>query len=300
MDEILLNPGYHFIATKVLNCLNFQSLCTLSQTNKKIMKVCESFMITKGRKNFVFENLNCQYCEKVFRNLFKDFIAFVNENEIFHIGYFKSVEAQSRKRDILVQFLEKISKLDRAKIIDIIPKLDSHPCRCGNKLFLACETVKLITQKYVKFIPSNFPTESKQLLMGLLYSALCWEKLDMTKSLLTVLKSVDSCLRLAILALESMKSHSPELMDSRAPFLGKIISLCKNPNAPNDFGSTAMHLVAKLGLDEIAKVLVPYCHNLNEKDQNGKTALDIANEKGHFEIVKLIKFSVSGSKDWWC
>ena len=61
-----------------------------------------------------------------------------------------------------------------------------------------------------------------------------------------------------------------------------------------------MHLVAELGLDEIAKVLVPYCHNLNEKDQNGKTALDIANEKGHFEIVKLIKFSVSGSKDWWC
>ena len=82
MDKILLNPGYHFIATKVLNCLNFQSLCILSQTNKKIMEVCESFMITKGRKNFVFENLNC-HCEKVFRNLFQDFITFVNENEIF-------------------------------------------------------------------------------------------------------------------------------------------------------------------------------------------------------------------------
>ena len=72
----------------------------------------------------------------------------------------------------------------------------------------------------------------------------------------------------------------------------KIIVQCKNPNAANENGSTAMHLVAKLGLNKIAKVLLPYCNNLDTKDQDGKTALDIANEKRHYKTVKILNSAI--------
>ena len=81
-------------------------------------------------------------------------------------------------------------------------------------------------------------------------------------------------------------------MNAMAPFIEKIASQCRNPNAPNENGSTALHLVAKLGLDEIAKVLIPFSNNLDARNKYGKTALDYANEEGNFEIVKILKSAI--------
>ena len=81
-------------------------------------------------------------------------------------------------------------------------------------------------------------------------------------------------------------------MNDMATLIEKIASQCKNPNAPNKFGSTAMHLAAKFGLDKFAKVLVPFCNNLDARNKYGKTALDIAKEKGNFEIVKILKSAI--------
>ena len=91
MEEIFTNSGFHYIAQKILKHLHnesydFQTLLTLSQTNKEIMRVCKLFIMTKEQENPIFENLKCQSCEEVFTDLFQDFISFVKENEIFYRG----------------------------------------------------------------------------------------------------------------------------------------------------------------------------------------------------------------------
>ena len=305
MEEVILNPGYHYVAQKILNTLNLQSLIALSQTNKEIMKVCERIMIAKERKRPIFENLKCQMCEKFFTCTFKDFVTFVKENEICYVGFFKSVTAKKEREKILVQFLDKLSKVIKGNTFSLFCKFMSHRNRrCENwthrvnRLHLIMNTFHSFAQKYVKFIPSNCPIESKEHLMMLLNHTIRREKLDMVKTLLAALKNQDTCLRLTISAMESNRIKHEKLeahlkwMNDKAPFIEKIASQCKNPNAPNKFGSTALHLVVKLGLDKIAKVLVPYCDDLDTKDENGKTALDIANEKGNFEIVKILKFAI--------
>ena len=132
--------------------------------------------------------------------------------------------------------------------------------------------------------------------MKLLHTAVCWKKLDMAKILLASLKNHDTCLRLTISAMESNRHEHTKVeahlkwMDEKAPFLEKIAIQCKNPNAPNEFGSTALHLIAKMGLYKIAKVLLPFCNDIHVKDHNGKTALDIAYENGHHEVVRILKY----------
>ena len=107
MEEILLNPGYHFIAQKILSNLGTRTLSSLRKTNKGIMKVCENFMIGKRQLNSIFENLDCQSCEGLFTDTFQDFVQIVKENEIFHPEYFRPLEVKREKEHILVQFLEK-------------------------------------------------------------------------------------------------------------------------------------------------------------------------------------------------
>ena len=200
----------------------------------------------------------------------------------------------------MIQFLEKLSELKGVNIFEIIPKLNSRKCKCsynGNRIsFQAVETFQSITEKYVKFIPSNCPNESKRHLMKLLHIAVSWKKLDMAKILLASLKKQDTCLRLTISAMEANRHEHTQVeahlkwMDEKAPFLEKIAFLCKNPNSPNEFGSTALHMIAKMGLYKIAKSLLPICNNLDAKDQDGKTALDLAYENGHHEVVRILKY----------
>ena len=304
METIFTNSGYHYIARNILKYLHnesfdFQTFLTFSYTNKEIMKVCESFMMAKERRKPIFENLNCQSCEDVFTDLFQDFISFVKENEIFYSGYFHLPKEKNKERKILIQFLEKLSELKGVNIFEIIPKLISRKCKCsynGNRIFQAVETFQSITQKYVKFIPPNCPTESKRHLMKLLHTAVCWKKLEMAKILLASLKNHDTCLSLTISAMEANRHEHTKVeahlkwMDEKAPFLEKIAIQCKNPNAPNEFRSTALHLIAKMGLYKIAKVLLPLCNNLDVKDQNGKTPVDLASENGHYKIVKILEY----------
>ena len=112
------------------------------------------------------------------------------------------------------------------------------------------------------------------------------------------MKNQDTCLRLIISAMESNRIKHESLkaylerMNDKAQFITKIASQCKNPNAPNKFGYTAVHLVAKLGLDKIAKVLIPFSNNLDARNKYGKKALDYAKEEGNFEIVKILKSAI--------
>ena len=75
-------------------------------------------------------------------------------------------------------------------------------------------------------------------------------------------------------------------------FIEKIATKCKNPNAPNKSGSTAMHLIAKLGLYKVTTILLPYCKNLGQRDQDNKTALDIAIENENYETMTILKDAI--------
>ena len=124
MEEIFTNSGFHYIAQKILKHLHnesndFQTLLTLSQTNKEIMRVCELFIMTKEQENPIFENLKCQSCEEVFIDLFQDFISFVKENEIFYSRYFHFLKNNNKQSRILIRFLEKLSKLKGVNIFEI-------------------------------------------------------------------------------------------------------------------------------------------------------------------------------------
>ena len=303
MEKVILNPGYHYVAQKILNNLNSQSLFALSQTNKEIKKVCENFIIAKECKRPIFETLKCQMCEEVFTDTFQDFVTFVKKNEICYVGFFKSVTSKEDKEDVLVQFLEKLSEVMRGnRNFLLLEKLTTqHRGICGNRiniLHLIRNTLHSFLQKYVKFIPSKFPVESKKHLLMILNQAVRWEDLEMVKMLLASLKNQDTCLRLTISAMESKRFKHETLeahlkwMNDKAPFIEKIASQCKNPNAPNKFGYTALHLVVKLGLDKIAKVLVPFSNNLDARNKYGKNALDYAKEEGNFEILKMLKSAI--------
>ena len=68
-------------------------------------------------------------------------------------------------------------------------------------------------------------------------------------------------------------------------FAAKILE--KNSNPPDIWGTTPMHIAAKLGHVEFVKALVPYWDNCL-KLSDGKTAYQIAKEEGHQEIMELM------------
>ena len=248
MEEILLNPGYHFIAQKILSNLGTRSLLSLSQTSKGIMKVCA----------------------------------------------IKEERWKREREHILVQFLEKLTEFTKRKHHHCLEKQISKYCGClSTHVFPILEVgrkIKQIFKQYVKFIPSNCPTESKDYLMRFLAFAISWKEMDMVKVLLASLKNHDTCLRLSIVAYDIVRRRRTNYIsnDDLLIFMEKIMKKCKNPNAPNKNGSTAMHLVAELGNFKIAEILFPYCNDLDAKDQDGMTALDIANEMKHFRTVKIL------------
>ena len=295
MEEILLNPGYHFIAQKILSNLAPRTLSCLSKTSKGIMKVCENVMIEKGRRKFIFKDLERQSCKDAFRRTFQDFVSFVENNEIFYHDYFKPLKVKREKEYILVQFLEKLTEFTKDDHLEQLEEQIEKSCKCpktySTHWFEIQRKIKLITNQYVKFIPSNCPIESRDHLMSILAFAISWEELDLVHNLLAALKNHDTCFRLSIVAYDFIRSADSYYIDRNDDlifFMEKIMVQCKNPNSPNKCGSTAMHLVAELGNFKIAKILFPYCNNLDAKDQDGKTALDIANEMKHYRTVKIL------------
>ena len=55
-------------------------------------------------------------------------------------------------------------------------------------------------------------------------------------------------------------SHSKTDQLKHAKIVRRFARYCKNPNMPNNFGTTPLHLAAKFGLVEIVKVIIPVCN----------------------------------------
>ena len=103
------------------------------------------------------------------------------------------------------------------------------------------------------------------------------------------MKEYDTCVRTLIKA----KHICHNLGFRHAKIVQKIAQACKNPNKPNNFGNTALHLAAQRGQIEVVKVLLPFCKSMNAKNHKQKTAMQVAYENGHYNIVKLLLQNVS-------
>ena len=64
--------------------------------------------------------------------------------------------------------------------------------------------------------------------------------------------------------------------------------LMENPNAPNLYGWTPIHLSARNGHKEMVKILMPLTDNPNPPDKYGRTPIHVAAYEGHTEIVKIL------------
>ena len=61
-----------------------------------------------------------------------------------------------------------------------------------------------------------------------------------------------------------------------------------NPNVPNRYGVSPLHLAASNGHIEIVKILALLANNINAPDLNGMTPIRWAQIEGHIEIVKFL------------
>ena len=69
----------------------------------------------------------------------------------------------------------------------------------------------------------------------------------------------------------------------------KILApLTGNPNAPNKYGGTPIHLAAQGGYIQIVKVLAPLTDNPNAPNKYGRTPIYRSASNGHTEIVKIL------------
>ena len=148
---------------------------------------------------------------------------------------------------------------------------------------------KLSFQSQVKFIPTNVPITMQYQLLKILCIAIHYQDLESVKSLVRPMKEYDTCVRTLIKA----KHICHNLGFRHAKIVQKIAQACKNPNKPNNFGNTALHLAAQRGQIEVVKVLLPFCKSMNAKNHKQKTAMQVAYENGHYNIVKLLLQNVS-------
>ena len=252
MEEIFAIPGFYQVSRKICHGLDLKSLKNLCHTNKTIMDYCTSIWLERclNQKN--------------------------GFNEYFRTP---SLLERSVEFDVaLAKFLK-----DMVKIFKILNM---------NKQFIKIELNRFSFRSQVRFIPSNVPTSMHNQMLNVLCIAMYYQDLESVINVLRPIKNYDTCVRTLIRAHDLSylleMDISKQQIGGMAPFWEKIMKKCKNPNAPNEVGSTAMHLVAKLGLFKIAEVLLPYCNNLDARDQDGKTSLDIAMEWKHHKTVEIL------------
>ncbi len=62
-----------------------------------------------------------------------------------------------------------------------------------------------------------------------------------------------------------------------------------DPNAQNEFGATALHRAAALGLADIAGALLGYGADTRRRDREGRTPLKVAELAGHPDVAELLR-----------
>ena len=69
-----------------------------------------------------------------------------------------------------------------------------------------------------------------------------------------------------------------------------IIDVTSESNLQDNSGISPLHLAAKLGYQEISKLILKKTESLaiNPEDKSGKTPLDLAFENGNFDIFQMI------------
>ena len=71
-------------------------------------------------------------------------------------------------------------------------------------------------------------------------------------------------------------------------FVQILAPLTENPNAPDEEGETPIHRATEWGRLNIVKILAPLTENPNAPDNNRDTPIHIASDHGYVEIVQLL------------
>lgn len=68
----------------------------------------------------------------------------------------------------------------------------------------------------------------------------------------------------------------------------RLLAASANPNAADDFGSTALMEATQKGYDDVVKILLLAGANADAVDNGGVTALMVAARQGNAEVVKIL------------
>ena len=292
MEDIFSNYGYHHIAKRIWKNLDYESISMFRQTNANIKEKCDTFLVQRVqlKKNHDFGILNCQDCHMPLMPQLGDFATFVEENQIDHEFYFRSPcmkNVDQKMEKILEEFVKKLFDITPYYLFRRRFNLLVNRCRCfGNDRIFHCVIPKIesIMPKLVNFIPAKCPENSRPYLMKMLRYAVGKCDLQMAKSLLSPLKEYDTCLRTILSALDLNLDYG----DKNVEIIKQIVFECKNPNASNENGNTAMHLAIKLGCVKVVRILMELSASILDRNKRGQTPLDFLEENFDFRLVHLL------------
>ena len=271
MEEVFIEPGYYYIAQKILQNLDDDSIMTLSKTNKHFLKVCYHFLTENPESISYVEDKTLDPC-----HIIRDFFTFAKQNNIHHEIFFKYPwKTRNLPPKILLKvFIQKLTDL----------------C-IYNEMHFSWRLSRII-EKFIRFIPSSCPPTSMMNLMKLLEYVLRKPRpdLQLVKILLAATKDFGTCVRKVIYILKTYDGPRP-LNQKNA--IKIAVHFCKNPNMPNEFGNTAIHMASEFNYLDIIVDLIPYCNNLDIVNDKGYNCLASVVEKLYFvkehaEIVKMI------------
>ena len=270
MEQVLLNPGFYHITQKILKNLDDKSVMTLSKTNKNLLNVCYQFLIEKPQNISYVKGKMIDLCHEI-----SDLFTFIRQNEIHHEIFFKypwRTRSQNSK-ELLEKFIQ--------KLVDLCDYNDQN----------YYWRMSRIIEKFIKFIPSSCPPASEVNLMKLLSFVLrgSGPDIELVRILLAATKDFDTCVRKVLHILKSYDEHWA--ISHRKVIRKIVIYCCKNPNMPDKFGNTAIHLASDFNYLHIIEELIPYSDNYDIVNEKGKNCLASVVEKLHYrkehaEIVK--------------
>jgi ankyrin repeat protein len=61
-----------------------------------------------------------------------------------------------------------------------------------------------------------------------------------------------------------------------------------DPNSPDEYGITRLHLVCAAGFTAIAKLLLAHGADVKCVDNHGRTARDCARDMGHYALAEIV------------
>ena len=297
MEQILATEGLRHIAEKICNFLDWKSRSMLIMTNKIAIHFSASTFqkwLNKCQENGLCVDPDWISTIKIAQEHKMEWsltILFIQIHRKFHDqlsqftkDYFHPLKMATRFRHgKLVRLILEVTKVvpplcyyNEAYYINRLEDfLD------GRKKPFPLNTLMAYEKVFAYFLQNDLEDKliavaKKYLEKGFKFGALLIQ---------LILNERDPFLRSTPMHIHALNGNAKKFIE-HVKFAAKILD--RDSNLPDAWGTTPMHIAAKLGHVEFVKALVPFWHNSLKEDRDGKTAYQIAKEKGHEEIMELM------------